>query len=419
MNIIIHRGTKEVGGSCVEITCQDSCILIDFGIPLGFDFDEDINSVLPEPLYSNIINGNKKIDALVLSHAHLDHYGLIGKLPKEIPIYMGKATAELIRYADNFTTNKIGQIKPIIFNDHELFKICSFEIMPYSADHSAFDSYAFLITNDNKSIFYSGDFRAHGREHEKFDNLICNPPKVDLLLMEGTLIGERIDEPNIEELEVERKLVGLCLETKGTVFVTVPSMNIDRIISIYNAAKQTGRKFILDLHAAELFDRLKNYSNDIPQSSHSDVLLWYPKFQRENFDKHGLNWLMQKHKYWKKTLKDFSSEIPKSIMMLRPYCKNEIEKNADLSGSVWVYSMWKGYLGRKKSLQDLKQWTEGKGIPFKFLHTTGHAQLQDLKRLAKALSPQVLIPIHSYHCELFSEHFENVHRLEDGEVFSL
>ena len=262
MNIIIHRGTKEVGGSCVEITCQDSCILIDFGIPLGFDFDEDINSVLPEPLYSNIINGNKKIDALVLSHAHLDHYGLIGKLPKEIPIYMGKATAELIRYADNFTTNKIGQIKPIIFNDHELFKICSFEIMPYSADHSAFDSYAFLITNDNKSIFYSGDFRAHGREHEKFDNLICNPPKVDLLLMEGTLIGERIDEPNIEELEVERKLVGLCLETKGTVFVTVPSMNIDRIISIYNAAKQTGRKFILDLHAAELFDRLKNYSND-------------------------------------------------------------------------------------------------------------------------------------------------------------
>ena len=419
MNIIIHRGTKEVGGSCVEITCQDSCILIDFGIPLGFDFDEDINSVLPEPLYSNIINGNKKIDALVLSHAHLDHYGLIGKLPKEIPIYMGKATAELIRYADNFTTNKIGQIKPIIFNDNELFKICSFEIMPYSADHSAFDSYAFLITNDNKSIFYSGDFRAHGREHEKFDNLICNPPKVDLLLMEGTLIGERIDEPNIEELEVERKLVGLCLETKGTVFVTVPSMNIDRIISIYNAAKQTGRKFILDLHAAELFDRLKNYSNDIPQSAYPDVLLWYPKFQRENFDKHGLNWLMQKHKKKKKTLKDFSSEIPKSIMMLRPYCKNEIEKNADLSGSVWVYSMWKGYLGRKKSLQDLKQWTEGKGIPFKFLHTTGHAQLQDLKRLAKALSPQVLIPIHSYHCELFSEHFENVHRLEDGEVFSL
>jgi len=419
MNIIIHRGTKEVGGSCVEITCKNSCILIDFGIPLSFDFDEDINSILPEPLYSNIVNGNKKIDALIVSHAHLDHYGLIGKLPKEIPIYMGEATAELIRYSDNFADNKIGQIKPIIFNDHERFAIGSFEIMPYSVDHSAFDSYAFLITNDNKSIFYSGDFRGHGHECEKFDNLICNPPAVDLLLMEGTLIGDRMDEQNISESEVERKLVGLCRETKGAVFVTVPSQNIDRIISIYNAAKQTERKFIIDLQAAELFDRLKYYSTNIPQSSYHDVLLWYPKFQRENLKDHGLDWLMMKHRHWKKTLKDFSSDIPKSIMMLRPYCRKEIENKADLSGAVWVYSMWKGYLRRKKSLQDLKQWTEGKGIPFKFLHTTGHAQLQDLKRLAKALSPQVLIPIHSYHCELFSEHFENVHRLEDGETFEV
>jgi hypothetical protein len=187
----------------------------------------------------------------------------------------------------------------------------------------------------------------------------------------------------------------------------------------YTNGKETGRKFIIDLHSAELFDRLKSYSADIPQSSHPDILLWYPKFQREYLRDHGLGWLMIKHRPWKKTLKDFSSEIPKSIMMLRPYFRTEIDKNADLSGSVWVYSMWKGYLGRKKSLQDLKQWTEGKGIPFKFLHTTGHAQLQDLKRLAKALSPHVLIPIHSYHCELFSEHFENVHRLEDGEVLTL
>lgn len=419
MNITIHRGTKEVGGLCIEISCKDSCILIDFGIPLSFDFDEDINSVLPEPLYSDIINGNKKIDALVLSHAHLDHYGLIGKLPKNIPIYIGEVTAELIRYADNFTPNKIGIINPIIFKDHEPFRIGSFEITPYSVDHSAFDSYAFLIADNKRSIFYSGDFRGHGREHEKFDNLISNPPKVDLLLMEGTLIGNRMDEQNVEEREVEQQLVDLCRETKGAVFVTVPSQNIDRIISIYNAAKQTGRKFIIDLHGAELFDRLKNYSFDIPQSSCPDVLLWYPTFQRENLKEYGLGWLMKKHRPWKKTLKDFSFEIPKSIMMLCPYFRKEIENNADLTGAVWVYSMWKGYLERKESLQDLKQWTEDKGIPFKYIHTTGHAQIDDLKRLAKALSPRVLIPIHSYHGELFSTYFDNVHRLEDGESFEV
>jgi len=191
MNIIIHRGTKEVGGSCIEIKCKDSCVLVDFGLPLSFDFNDehdDINSVLPQPLYSNIVKGNKKIDALLLSHAHLDHYGLIGKLPKEIPVYMGEATSKLIRFTDEFTPNKIGIINPVTFKAHETFRIGSFEITPYSVDHSAFDSYAFLFTGDNKSIFYSGDFRGHGHEHERFYNLVSNPPKVDVLLMEGTLL---------------------------------------------------------------------------------------------------------------------------------------------------------------------------------------------------------------------------------------
>ena len=81
--------------------------------------------------------------------------------------------------------------------------------------------------------------------------------------------------------------------------------------------------------------------------------------------------------------------------------------------------MWKGYLERSEPLQKLKQWTEDNGIPFKFRHTTGHAQEKDLKRLAKALSPQVLIPIHSFHGELFSKFFKNVHQLEDGEKFEV
>jgi len=43
MNFKIHRGTKEIGGSCVEIWTENTRILIDFGIPLveknGSDFN--------------------------------------------------------------------------------------------------------------------------------------------------------------------------------------------------------------------------------------------------------------------------------------------------------------------------------------------------------------------------------------------
>ncbi|OGP98739.1 MAG: hypothetical protein A2026_22180 [Deltaproteobacteria bacterium RBG_19FT_COMBO_46_12] len=45
----------------------------------------------------------------------------------------------------------------------------------------------------------------------------------------------------------------------------------------------------LDLHSAELFGQLKDYSDEIPQPSWPDVLLWYPRFQREQFSQYFEN----------------------------------------------------------------------------------------------------------------------------------
>ena len=58
--------------------------------------------------------------------------------------------------------------------------------------------------------------------------------------MEGTLIGEGLDELTPPETEIEKQMANLCRETKGAVFVSVPSMSIDRIVTIYRGARQTG-----------------------------------------------------------------------------------------------------------------------------------------------------------------------------------
>ena len=41
MQLIIHRGAHEVGGSCVELTFEDSTILLDVGLPLDSNFGDD------------------------------------------------------------------------------------------------------------------------------------------------------------------------------------------------------------------------------------------------------------------------------------------------------------------------------------------------------------------------------------------
>jgi len=44
MKLIIHRGTHEIGGSCIELVSANSRILLDFGLPLVDSNNEQFDS---------------------------------------------------------------------------------------------------------------------------------------------------------------------------------------------------------------------------------------------------------------------------------------------------------------------------------------------------------------------------------------
>ncbi len=56
-----------------------------------------------------------------------------------------------------------------------------------------------------------------------------------------------------------------------------------------------------------------------------------------------------------------------------------------------------------------------RGIPFETIHTSGHAAPVDLKRLAAAVAPKRLVPIHTFRREQFPALFDNVLLADDGE----
>jgi ribonuclease J len=282
-------------------------------------------------------------------------------------------------------------------------------------DHSAFDAHGFLIEAEVKSIFYTGDFRGHGLNKKLTSELATRLPEIDVLLMEGTIIGARENEFFQTEENIETKFMEICREFSGPILVSVPSQNIDRITSLYRASIKLNRQLIIDLYSAELFNRLKEFTNDLPQGGSNNVSIWYPFIQRENLVQEKLYWVMKKHKQYKKPLSELAEESKNPVILLRPPFRKEIGRHFDLSESVWVYSMWTGYLERSEALQRLKDWTTEKSIPFKILHTSGHAKLADLKEFVNSLSPRRLIPVHSFHPEQYSLHFENVSVVEDNE----
>lgn len=204
MRIIIHRGTKEIGGTCVEMATEKTRILLDFGMPLVDANHEPFDSrtligksssdlrrlkILPNAmgLYRDEV---KSIDAIFLSHSHMDHYGLLRYAHPDIPIYMSEGADLLIHASNIFTPCKVGKLNTRILDKSKKTEIGDFTVYPLLVDHSAFDALAFIIEADGKRIFYSGDFRGHGRKSVLFKKMLRRPPSdIDCLLLEGSMIG--------------------------------------------------------------------------------------------------------------------------------------------------------------------------------------------------------------------------------------
>ena len=410
MRIRIHRGTKEIGGTCIELEAAGKRIALDVGLPLDAP-ETGHERLLPD------VRGFREDDGsllgVVISHPHQDHYGLARHIRPEVPVYIGRDANNILKAASAYVPNGYFFATPRFIADKTPLEIGPFRITPFLVDHSAFDAYSLLVEADGKRVFYSGDFRGHGRKMALFESLIAHPPKdIDLLLMEGTTIGRTgSSEGFATEEDLEQEFVRAFKETKGIHFVWTSSQNIDRIVTVFRAAKRTGRALIIDLYTAVVLEATGK--DTIPQSCWEEVKLYTPQSQRVHIKKHALFDDLRRHG----SERIYREQLPKlagrSVMLFRPMMMRDNGVRAVLDDARLSYSMWEGYLkdgyGRR-----VVEWIEERGIGWRMIHTSGHASVADLKRLASAIAPRTLVPIHSFETGRFGEFFENVVQKQDG-----
>ena len=266
MRIIIHRGTHEIGGSCIEIQNKDTRIIIDIGIPLNVA-EIDSDDILPkvEGLYSSTFP-QKKVNAIFISHSHLDHYGLLGNISKEIHIFIGEASKDLIEISNLFMKDKCSINNYQILKAENPILIGSIKVIPFLIDHSAFDSYCFFIEADGKKILYTGDFRNHGRKGKLTDKITGRLSKhIDAVIIEGTNINRIQEKINTEE-NIENEIIEKVKNKIGINLIMLGSQNIDRIVSIYKATSKMKKILVVDIYTANILATLSKYAK-IPYPS--------------------------------------------------------------------------------------------------------------------------------------------------------
>ena len=276
MKAVIHRGTRQIGGTCVELEQDGYRIVLDIGLPLDAD-ETDPLSLLPS--VSGLREADPSLLAVVISHPHLDHYGLALTLGDHLPLVMGKAAESIIAAAAPFVPNGKALQTNCHLENRKTIQIGPFAITPYLVDHSAFDAYALLVEAGGDRLFYTGDLRDHGRKGSLVRRLIDDPPHdIDVLLMEGTMLGRDETEEVPTETELENRFVDLFRATPGVALVAASAQNIDRVVTVFRAAKRSGRVLIIDLYAAAIFEATG--TDSIPKSDWPQVRLFVPHWQR-------------------------------------------------------------------------------------------------------------------------------------------
>ena len=432
MRITIHRGTHEIGGNCIEVATDNSRIILDVGMPL-FNEDrephdsatlrrqssEDLRKagILPKVpgLFDETVASP---DAILLSHAHEDHTGLLRHSQAEIPIYASVGTSKMMLAGSKFARQPaLPPERHREIHAGQPVRIGDFSVTAFSVDHSIYGAQAFLIEAEGKTVLYSGDLRMHGRKPGMHKSLVkaVKDRTIDVLLMEGTHIGHP-DHRGKNEYDLEDEIVGHIQSASGLVLASFSPQHVDRLVGFYRAAKKTNRIFIADAYTAFVMYLIASETSIPRPESTEGVKVFFPRFFEKNYKEKQLEKHFRLMSPARIGMEEIRSNPSRFVMLFRPsMLESDFGGNLP-DGSRCLYSSWSGYLDRP-DWQPVKAALAKANGDLIEAHTSGHIFYDDIIDLVGQIKAEMVIPIHTFEPEKFETFTPNLKLFADGEAF--
>ena len=490
--ITFYGGIDEIGGNKFLVEDKKTRVFLDFGMQMGkagkyfseFLQPRTLNGMgdyfefglLPKlsGLYRKDYSRHTKFeddykkettfDGVLLTHAHVDHAAYIHFLRPEIPIYCTEATKlimqgfedtgsneQYLAYKENFAVyenSEGGQSrakKPDhreeiprqinIFKPYQKFKLDSIEVEPIPVDHSLPGVCGFIIHTSKGSFGYTADLRFHGRRSAETQKFVekCASSDLDKLLCEGTRINKTDSDT---EQSVELQVSQAINAAQKLAVVSYPVRDLDRFLSIYNAAKQAGRTLAIDMKQAyllQLFESSQDYSGIYPKLNDPLIRVFIPRKSWGLVDKDrtvfGDKIILEDYDKWERPFvfannsvdyRDIAKNQKDYVMYCSDYKLQDLIDVRPEEGSTYIRSSTEPFDDEMVLDHDrVKRWLTHFGLiksdkNWLVSHVSGHGAQDEIKAVVEGSEAKNLIPIHTQHSEYFENWHKGVQKVELG-----
>lgn len=240
-------GLGEVGKNLYCIENETTILIVDCGVMFPDASMPGVDYVIPD--FTHLIENQKKIKGLVITHGHEDHIGGIPFLLRQIDlpaIYAPKIACALIRH--KIEDGKIRtRTRVLEYKENDVLKFGDFQVEFFHVTHSIPDSFGLYITTPQGTIVETGDFK-----------IDLTPVDGDFNLSKLTRFGDKgidllmADSTNAEkegytksERTVIRGIQDVFSEAPGRLLISTFSSNISRIQQIIETSMKFRRKIIV------------------------------------------------------------------------------------------------------------------------------------------------------------------------------
>ncbi len=380
--IIILGGLGEVGKNMYCVMHEDELIIIDAGImfpdggPLGVDY------VLPD--ISFLKENESKIKALFITHGHEDHIGAIPYLAQEVNIpciYAPKQAKELI--ALKFEDRGVRFDNLYAYENDTVIKFDKITVDFFLVTHSIPDAHGIRVKTPEGTIITTGDFKFDftpiGPMAEIHKMARIGEEGVDLLIADSTnALNEGI---SMSEMSVDNAINEIFdTHIDRRIIIATFASNIYRLKQIVENCHNHGRK--LCVFGRSMENNLK-ISIEGGYIEHGDDII--DPEEVNNYKPHELVIMCT----------GSQGEPLAALSRIANGTHKQIKLRPDdivifSSSAIPGNALAIGRTINKLYLQGVKVYTNSTYD----VHTSGHANEEELKLMIRLINPKYLMPFH-------------------------